>query len=202
MTSTLQEHRGHGGRTGSIRRTSTVALGACALLFSVLYFASDVVELLQNGFSTGQLWLTLVAEAAVPALVVGVAVVQRPALGRLGELSAGVYAASYIAFTGTVVYALMERTPDYGALSHDLEPLMVLPGAGMVIAGVGFGVATWRAQVLPRWTAIALGTGVVLVAVCQDLPAGLLLAAATVRDLGFAGMGAALLASDRARCSP
>jgi hypothetical protein len=63
----------------------------------------------------------------------------------------------------------------------------------MVVAGLGLGVATLRAGVLPRWTALALIAGMVLVAGTQNAPDSVQTIAAAVRDLGFAGMGAALL---------
>ena len=144
-------------------------------------------------FSAGQLWLTLVAEAAIPRFVIGLYVMQRPQIGRLGRRSAFAYAYSYVFFTGTVVYALVDGTGDYNALSDDLRPWMTIRGAIMVLAGLCFGYAVIRARVLPRWTAIALMTGVVLVSISQNLPEGAQLVAAAIRDLGFAGMGGALL---------
>jgi hypothetical protein len=38
---------------------------------STLYLASDVLELIHDGFSTPQLVLTYLAEAAIPLFVVG-----------------------------------------------------------------------------------------------------------------------------------
>lgn len=169
-------------------------VGACALLFSLLYFASDLIEAIQGGFSDGQLWLTFVAEAAIPAFVIGLYLAQRPSIGRLGLLSAVAYAYAYLFFLYTVVFALVEGTPDFSALSDRLGLAMTLHGAIMVLAGIGFGWATIRAGVLPAWTGAALGLGVVLVAATQGMPEGPQLVAAGVRDLGFAGMGAALLA--------
>jgi hypothetical protein len=109
------------------------------------------------------------------------------------------YAYSYVFFTGTVVYALLDQTSDYDVLSHALQPWMTLHGAIMVLAGLGFGLAVIRAAVLPRWTAIALMAGVVLVALSQNLPEGPQLLAAGLRDLGFAAMGAALLRTQQPR---
>jgi deazaflavin-dependent oxidoreductase (nitroreductase family) len=114
-------------------------------------------------------------------------------MGRLGRFSAFAYAYSYVFFTGSVIFALLDRTSDYGALSHALAPWMIIHGAIMLLAGVGFGVAAFRAGVVPRWTGGALMAGVVLVALAQSLPEGAQVLAAAVRDLGFAGMGAALL---------
>jgi hypothetical protein len=168
-------------------------IGIVALAFSALYFLSDVIEMMQGGFSGVQLWLTLLAEAAVPIFVVGLAVVQRPSIGRLGECSALAYAYAYVFFTGTVVYALINGTTDYATLSNRLGPVMILHGAVMVIAGLGFGHAVLNARLFPAWTARALMVGVVLVAVAQGLPEGVQLAAAFVRDLAFAGMGVGLL---------
>lgn len=172
---------------------TTALVGVTALAFSALYLVSDIIEALQGGFSDGQLGLTLIAEAAIPVVVIGLYLVQRPQIGRLGRISAIAYAYSYTFFTGTVVYALVDGTSDYAALSHDLQPWMTIHGAVMVLAGLGFGAAVLSAKVLPRWTAIALMAGVVLVSVSQTLPEGVQVLAAAIRALGFAGMGAALL---------
>lgn len=177
----------------------TTLLGLLTLVASVLYFGSDVVEALQGGFSAGQLWLTLLAEAAIPIFVIGLAAAQRPRLGRLGVLAAVGYAYSYVVFTGTVVYALVNDTKNYEELTDQLGAVMTVHGAVMVVAGLGFGHAVLRARTLPAWTALALMAGVVLVAVTQTLPEGAQLAAAGVRDLGFAGMGAAMLRTPAGR---
>ena len=79
---------------------------------------------------------------------------------------------------------------------------MTIHGAVMVLAGLGFGVAVIRAKVLPRWTAIALMAGVVLVSLSQTLPEGAQVLAAAIRDLGFAGMGAALVVHRGPRWDP
>jgi hypothetical protein len=163
----------------------------------MLYLLSDVIEAIQGGFSAGQLWVTLVAEAAIPVFVVGLYIVQRPQIGRLGRVSAFAYAYSYVFFTGTVVYALVDATPDYKVLTNDLGVSMTIHGVTMVLAGLAFGWAVIRAGVLPRWTAIALMAGVVLVAISQGMPEGAQVVAAGIRDLGFAGMGAALLRTRR-----
>ena len=174
-------------------RHGTQAIGIAAVAFSALYFLSDLIEAQQGAFSDFQLWLTLVAEAAVPIFVVGLAAAQQPRIGRLGMWSALAYAYSYVYFTGTVVYALVNTPKDYAALSDDLGALMILHGAVMVAAGLGLGYAMLRARVLPVWTAIALMVGVILVAAAQGLPVGAQLAAAAIRALGLGGMGAALL---------
>jgi hypothetical protein len=173
-------------------------IGLAIVLFTGMYLLSDVVEAMQGGFSPGQLWLTLVAEATIPAFVIGLYLVQRPQIGRVGQLSALAYAYSYVFFTGTVVYALVDGTKDFTALSDRLNPWMSLHGAIMVLAGLGFGYAVLKARILPRWTGVALGAGVVLVALSQGMPDGAQLAAAGIRGLGFLGMGASLVRASAA----
>jgi hypothetical protein len=91
---------------------------------------------------------------------------------------------------------LITGAPDYTALRDDLGQWMNVHGAIMVLAGLSFGYAVATAGILPRWTAVALMLGVVLVSVSQGLPESVQLVAAGIRDLGFAGMGAALLRSE------
>ena len=129
-------------------------VGAAALGFSLAYFVSDAIEAAQGGFSSGQLVLTLVAEVAIPFFVIGLYLVQRPSIGRLGAWGAAGYAVAYAFFVWTVIYPLIHDVPDFDALSD--------------------------------------------VAATQGTPEGVQLVAAGVRDLGFAGMGAALLAGSSA----
>jgi hypothetical protein len=180
------------------RELATVT-GAAALGFSLLYFASDVVEAAQGGFSDWQLIVTLIAEAAIPFFVWGLYHCQLPRIGRLGLWSAAAYALVFVAFTGTVIYALANSSPDYDTLSDDLGLWLTVPGVLMVVSGIGFGAAVVRAAVLPAWTGWLLAIGVILVAATQGASDGVQLVAAGVRDAAFAGMGAALLASSRVR---
>lgn len=176
------------------RRGMASLIGWAAVVFSALYWISDAIEASQGGFSDGQLWLTLVAEAAIPPIVIGLWWVQRDRLGRLGAIAAWAYAYAYVFFTFTVIYALVDGTPDYDALTDDLGAVMTLHGAVMLLAGIGFGVAVARAGILPAWTGWTLAVGVVLVVATQGAPDGVQLVAAAVRDLGVGAMGAGLIA--------
>jgi hypothetical protein len=174
-----------------LRRAKVVGLSA--LVFSALYLLSDVVEAAQGGFSDAQLWMTLAAEAAIPGFVVGLYLVQRPQIRWFGRVGALAYAYAFVFFTGTVVYALLNGIGDYNVLSADLAPWITIHGAIMVLAGSCFAYAVMTAGVLPRWTGMTLVAGVVMVAAAQGLSEPLQLLAAATRDVGFAGMGAALL---------
>jgi hypothetical protein len=178
---------------------AAILVGVAAVVFSALYFLSDLVEFAQGGFSTPQLALTYVAEAAIPLFVFGLYAMQRPRIGRLGLFGAVGYAYSFIFFSGTVVVALANRTPDWEALVAQFGPWVTIHGVLMLVAGSAFGVAVIRAGVLPRWTGVMLVAGVILVGASSVLPAVAQTASAGVRDLGFAGMGASLLGARRWR---
>jgi hypothetical protein len=178
---------------------AAILVGVAAVVFSALYFVSDLVELAQGGFSTSQLVLTYVAEAAIPLFVIGLYAVQRPQIGRLGFWGAIGYSYTFIFYSSTVVVALANGTSDWDALVVRFGPWVTIHGALMLVAGSVFGVAVIRARVLPRWTGASLVAGVILVGVSSVLPAIAQTASAGVRDLAFAGMGAALLLPSRGR---
>jgi hypothetical protein len=170
-----------------------VLTGGAAVAFSVLYLLSDLIELAQGGFSRPQLALTYAAEAAIPLFVLGLFAVQRPRIGALGLVGAVTYAYTFVFFTSTVVYALVNHTRDWNELTTQFGVWVTVHSVLMVLAGVMFGAAVMRAHVLPRWTGAGLIVGVVLMAVTAGLPDVTRTMSAAVRDLAFAGMGAALL---------
>jgi hypothetical protein len=185
-----------GSTMGSRRAAGTAAsrnlarlVGLAAVLFSAVYFVSDLIELAQGGFSTGQLVLTYIGEAAIPLFIVGLYAAQRPEIGRLGLAGAVGYAYAFVFFTGTVTFALATHAPNWDALVDRMGPWITIHGALMVLAGLAFGWAVIRARAIPRWTGVTLMTGVVLVAVSSWLPDAAQTAAAGVRDAGFAAMG-------------
>lgn len=174
-------------------------VGLAAVLFSAIYFVSDVIELAEDGFSTPQLVLTYVGEAAIPLFVLGLYAAQRPAIGRLGLVGALGYAYAFIFFTGTVTFALANHTRNWDALVDRMGPWISIHGALMVLAGLAFGWAVIRARVFPRWTGGTLMAGVVLVAASSGLPEAAQTAASGVREAAFAAMGASVLFARRSR---
>ncbi len=105
-------------------------------------------------FSTPQLALTYVAESAIPLFVLGLYAAQRPQIGWLGLVSALTYAYTFVFFTSTVVYALIDHTRDWDALETQFGAWMTIHSVLMVVAGVAFGAAVARAHVLPLWTGV------------------------------------------------
>ena len=179
-------------RRGELRRLRLL-VGLGAMIFSIIYILSDLIEFAQGGFSPVQLALTYAAEAALPLFVLGLYALQRPQIGGLGLIGALGYAYSYVAFTATVVYSFVEHTPDWVALTARLGPWFLVHGAVMVVAGLCFGLAVVHAGVLPRWTGYTLMAGVCLFAATTAAPDAVRVAAGTVRAAAFVGMGLAIL---------
>jgi hypothetical protein len=197
---TPQRRDAEADRRPSEGSSSLAALvGWATVGFSVLYLLSDLLELAQGGFSTPQLLMTYVAEAAIPMFVLGLYAVQRPWIGWPGLVSAVVYAYTFVYFTSTVVYALVERTSDWQSLEQRLGVWLTVHSVLMLLAGVGLGIAVIRARVFPRWTGAALIAGMLLMVITSGLPAPAQTASAGIRDLAFAAMGATLLARRRRR---
>jgi hypothetical protein len=169
-------------------------VGSAAIVFSALYLLSDLMELGHGGFTQTQLLFTYAGEAAIPLFVLGLYAAQRPRIGRLGLASAVLYAYTFVYFTGTVVFALVEGTGDWPSLERRLGVWITVHSVLMVVAGVGFGIAVIRARVFPWWTGATLIAGMLLMSVTIAMPAAAQTAAAGARDLAFAAMGAALLA--------
>jgi hypothetical protein len=168
-------------------------VGRAAVVFSLVYWVSDLLEVVQGGFSTTRLVLTYLGEAAIPLFALGLYAAQRPRIGRLGLFGAVAYAYAYVFFTTTVMYALVAGTSDYRALSRVFGVWMTVHGAVMVVGGIAFGAGIVRTGVLPPWTGWALAVGVVLVAAASGTGNAERTIAAAVPDAAFVGMGLALL---------
>ncbi|HEU5062047.1 MAG TPA: hypothetical protein VFT79_02705 [Solirubrobacterales bacterium] len=168
-------------------------MGLAVVSTFAVYLLSDVLEVLGGGFSAAQLLLTFAAEAAIPFVVVGLCMAQRPRLGSLGEAGALALAFSYVLFAFTALYALVDGAPDYRALSGQFTLLFAASGGLMLLGGLAFAVASLRAEVFPRWTAQAIMAGIVLVVATQAAPDVVRLLPAALRDAGFIGMGVLLL---------
>jgi hypothetical protein len=180
---------------GTSRNAADLSLyvGLATIAFTVLYLLSDVLEVIQGDFSTLRLCLTYAGESSIPLFVIGLYVVQRPSIGRLGLLGATGYAYAYVFFTSTVVYALVAGTRDYSALANVFGVWMTIHGLVMVVGGIAFGIAVVRAGKLPSWTGVCLAVGVVAVAAASGLPTLARTLAEALPAAAFIGMGSVLL---------
>lgn len=171
---------------------ATVA-GVAAVVFPLVYFASEFVEVAQGNFSTARLALAYIGEAGIVFAVLGLYAVQRPRIGRLGLYGALAYAYSFAFFASTVVYALAAGSKNWTAVTNVFGGWLTLHGAIMVAGGIAFGLAVIKTPVLPRWTAVCLMAGVVFVAAAAGMPTAVRAGAAALPQAAFIGMGVMVL---------
>jgi hypothetical protein len=167
--------------------------GVAAVVFPLVYFASELVEVAQGNFSTARLALAYIGEAGIVFAVIGLYAVQRPRIGRLGLYGALAYAYSFAFFASTVVYALAAGSKNWTAVTNVFGGWLTLHGAIMVAGGLAFGIAVIKTAVLPRWTAVCLMAGVVLVAAAAGMSTAVRAGAAALPQAAFIGMGVMVL---------
>jgi len=167
--------------------------GVSAVVFPLVYFASELVEVAQGNFTTGRLALAYIGEAGIVFAVLGLYAVQRPRIGRLGLFGALAYAYSFAFFACTVVYALAAGSKTWTAVTTTFGGWLTLHGAIMVVGGLAFGLAVIKAAVLPRWAAACLMAGVVMVAATTGMSTAVRAGAAALPSAAFIGMGVVVL---------
>jgi hypothetical protein len=143
------------------------------VLAGVAWACSDVLALLFPGQEEGPLGSTsfyliesadAIAEAGMLAALVGLHVVQARSLGRLGTLSFAVaFVGTALVLVSTLLLLVFLDRPGETVLGL----LFGLGLVGLVVGFVLFGIATFRARVLPR------SSGLLLVAYPLVLFAGL-----------------------------
>lgn len=174
-------------------RLAQLLIAFGAIVFPVLHTITDVMEWLHGGFSFPQLVLNYVAFLPVPAVLLGLYAVQRPTISRLGLWGALLYGFAFVYFAHTALYALASQSPSYAVLWAGLGWTYTVHGVVMIVGGLCFGWATFRAGVLPRWTASLFlgGIGLHLLFGLLPVPDLLQTFGTLVRNAGLVGMGIA-----------
>ena len=170
-------------------------IGVDAIVAPGVHTLTDIAEWLTGGFSAPQLWANYFAFIVVPFLMVGLYAVQRPKIALLGLIGSLLYGASFVYFAHTTLYALTEHVRDYETLWQRLGNLYTMHGLLMILGGIAFGAATYRANVFPRWMSVVFLAGVVLNLALTLVAAPELFQAlgSALRNLGLIGMGAYLV---------
>ncbi len=171
------------------------AIACAAMAAPALHTLTDILEWVSGGFSAVQLWLNYVAFLPMPVLAIGLYAAQRPRIAWIGLVGALGYGFAFVYFAHTTLVALAQHTPTYEQLWSELGWPYTAHGALMVMGGVAFGWATYRAHVFPRWTAalFLLGVGINFLLALLPLPDLLQTAGTALRNAGLAGMGWTLL---------
>jgi hypothetical protein len=170
-----------------------VALGALGA--PLLHSLTDLLEWLQGGFSPLQLWANCLAFLPLPAILIGLYAAQRPHISRSGLAGAVLYGFAFIFFTFTTLQAIVGRVPSYADLWERLGRLYTVHGALMIVGGLLFGLATWKAKAFPRWAPALFLAGLGVNLVLTFLPVADLYQTlgTTLRNAGLMGMGWAIL---------
>ncbi len=162
-----------------------------AMLVPSLHTVTDLLEWLQGGFSSVQLWLNYLAFLPVPVVMIGLYAAQLPGVSPIGLVGALLYGSAFVYFAHTTLVALASGVPTYEALWAQLGGLYTAHGAVMVVGGLLFGWAAARAGVFPRWTArvFILGVLINLGLAFLPLPDLLQTLGTALRNAGLVGMG-------------
>ena len=115
----------------------------------LLYIITDSMELVQGGFSSLQLTLTYIAMAGIPFSMMGLYAMEAKRGGWLYLTGLLLIAVSFIYFAGTAIWALAERTGDYGFLVERLGFTYLLHGVLLVIGGMLTGLIMVRRRLVP-----------------------------------------------------
>jgi hypothetical protein len=173
-------------------RDLRLVVGVAAIVFSALYVISDLMELAAGELYTAQLWVTYLAEAAIPFFIVGLNAVQQPQGGWMSLIGSVLYGVAFVGFSATVLYPLVTGDRDPDAVFEDFGAIYDAHSGLAAVGGTLFGISVLRARVFPRWTGLALLAGLALTAVLVGLgaPEGVQTTGTAIRGLAFAGMGA------------
>ncbi len=174
-------------------------VGAAALVAPVLHSVTDAMEWYRHGFSAAQLWLTYIAFVPMPWLLLGIYAVHEDELGVAALIGALLHGIAFTYFAHSALYALAEHVPTYEALWQRLGTTYTVHGAFMVVGGLLFTRAIWRAHWLPRVAVWLFGVGLLLNLVLTLVPAPDIFQTlgTAVRNAGLVGMGYAILFTTR-----
>jgi hypothetical protein len=183
-------------------RARNEALGVAAILVAATSFGSVLYVVAGGGFTPFQLLAAAVAALAMPAVLIGLALEQRPGFAAIGQAGALVFAVGSVGLAFVALYALVAGVDGVDALRSDLGELIPAAQAALVPAGLAFAGATYARGMLPRWSSASFALGLVLLLMTLEGPTAFAVAAEALRDLGLAGMGLALLPAPHLHARP
>lgn len=130
-------------------------LGLPAVAASVVYLASDGIELLAGGFSPLALWLSYGAFVVMPyamlALHASASETLKPGLRAVSLVGAVLYGGSFIAYSATTLLAVLRNADNYGELASGLGPWYQITGGVMILGGVLFAAGVIAGRATPSW---------------------------------------------------
>jgi hypothetical protein len=168
-------------------------LGVAAVLVAVLSFGCTLYAVVTGVFTPLLLLAAALAVLAMPVVVVGLAMEQRPGFASIGLAGALAFGAGSLFLAVVVLYALVAGVGDPDALAARLGSVVPAAQASLVPGGLAFAAASYARGRLPRWSSACFALGLVLLIMTLDGPVEFVLAGEALRDLGLLGMGLAML---------
>jgi hypothetical protein len=138
------------------------AIAITTMIAPILHILSDLLELMNGGFSQIQLLINYAGFLPMPFVILGLYTIQRPRIGWLGAIGSLLYSIAFIYFTHTTLYALEESIPNYEILWQKLGYVYTWHGGLMVVGGILFAFDSLRAKILPRVAVLIFLVGIIL----------------------------------------
>jgi len=172
-----------------------VAVGVAAIIAPALHSLTDVLEWLNGGFTTAQLWINYVAFLPMSWLLLGLYAAHEERPNAAGLAGALLYGAAFTYFAHTTLYALIDHVATYEALWSRLGNLYTVHGALMVLGGLLFAWSALRVGWLPRGALLLFAMGILWNFLLALLPAPDIFQTigSAARNLGLVAMGYAIL---------
>jgi hypothetical protein len=166
-------------------------IGIGAIAFFFLHSLTDLIEILNNGFSNPQLILTYISFIFIPMIIIGMFSINWKKAGWIGLIGTILYSISFIYFASTAIYPLMNKTRDYEILLTELGFIYYFHGGMMVVGGMLLGISIIKGNFYPLWTGFGLTVGVIINALVSFLPISAIFQTigTLFRNISFIGIG-------------
>ncbi|MFX0073673.1 MAG: hypothetical protein ACFFAO_21555 [Candidatus Hermodarchaeota archaeon] len=175
------------------KRSLSMFYGIIAIIGASLLTISDIIEIIQGGFSQVQLTLTYISFLIFTYILVAL---QKEQEGRsIGYIGALIFGISYVFWAATVVYPMVEDIANYEQLIDRIGLMYYINGILLFTGTILFAYDVYRVNYYPRWTSIALIVGAVssIVFPIIGISAYFQLIASSIRSVAFIGIGFFLL---------
>jgi len=153
-------------------RTEIRLSGLGLVLAAVLWIISEILEMIQGGFSPLQLTLTATAFTLLPYGFLGIHRAQAERGGILSFFGAICSGISFIIFSGDAMIEIVLGARETMKILETVSGKAIFyTGSLLCLVGViVFGIAIVRARVFPRWTGIVFVVVNLLILLMSLLP--------------------------------
>lgn len=173
------------------RNSLNQAIASLTVTAFGLYILSDLMEIFYGELLPSQLILTYIVMALIPFSMMGLYSINFKSGGIPLLVGAGLIATSFIYFSGTAVYAYVERISNYDILVRKLGWTYILHGILLVAGGLVFSLISFFKKLYPTWIVSLIFTASVIsfmTGLCQ-LSENYYVLANFFRNIGFLMIG-------------